>query len=85
MLSNDNFSPSRVRAVLPSGNIRHLEAEKDKYHMGTLTKVKFNLFQGKHVYNKIAKFKSMLVSHIIYSISLQHTLTTKTVVSYARE
>ena len=53
--------------------------------MGTLTEIKFNLFQGRQVYNKIAEYKSMLASHIMYSISLQYNLTTKTIVSHARE
>ena len=85
MLLYNNVSPSWVRASLPCRNIRPSEAKKDKYHMGTLTEIKFNLFQGRQVYNKIAEYKSMLASHIMYSISLQYNLTTKTIVSHARE
>ena len=51
-----------------------------QYHLGTLTKIKFNLFHGRQVYKKRTEHKPMLASHIIYIISLQYTLTTKTVV-----
>ena len=73
VLSYDNVSSSKVRAVLPCGNIRPSEANKDKYHMITSTKIKFNLFHGRQVYSKIVEYKSMLASHILYSINLQYT------------